>query len=175
MDTSPKLTQAQVKYIQQVTGKFLFDARAIDNTMMHAINDIASSGNVESIYAVTIYFLNYAASYPDAKVIYQASDMILIVDSDATYSVHPKAQSRVGRYLYLENKEQTQFNGPALVLAKIIKNVMTSAAKAEVGALYMNAQEVLAVRQCLIELGHPQPATLWKQITVQSRRALRIF
>jgi hypothetical protein len=36
---------------------------------------------------------------------------------------------------------------------------MASAAEAEVAALYMNAQEMVPMRQCLIELGHPQPPT----------------
>ena len=36
---------------------------------------------------------------------------------------------------------------------------MVSAAEAELGALYSNAQEILPMRQCLKELGHPQPAT----------------
>ena len=40
-----------------------------------------------------------------------------------------------------------QFNGPILILAKIIKNVMASAAKAEVAALYLSAQEALAIQQ----------------------------
>ena len=40
--------------------------------------------------------------------------------------------------------------------------MMASAAKAEVSALYINAQEALSIRQCLIELGHPQPATPMK-------------
>ena len=52
-----------------------------------------------------------------------------------------------------------QFNGAILVLARVIKNVMASAAEAELGALFSNAQEVLPMRQCLKELGHPQPAT----------------
>ena len=39
---------------------------------------------------------------------------------------------------------------------------MASAAAAEVGALYMTVQEALAIRQCLIELGHPQPPTPMK-------------
>ena len=40
---------------------------------------------------------------------------------------------------------------------------MASAAEAEVGALYyMNAQEAPTIRQCIIELGHPQPATPMK-------------
>ena len=85
--------------------------------------------------------------------------MILQGDSDTAYLVCPEARSRLGGYLYLGNKALTQFNGPVLVLAKVIKNVMASAAEAEVGALYTNAQEILPMRQCLEELGHKQPAT----------------
>ena len=36
---------------------------------------------------------------------------------------------------------------------------MASAAEAEVGALFMNAQEAVAIRTCLEEMGHPQQAT----------------
>ena len=39
---------------------------------------------------------------------------------------------------------------------------MASAAEAKVAAFYLNAQEALAIRQCLIKLGHPQPSTLLK-------------
>mmetsp|Transcript_2562 Transcript_2562/g.5252 ORF Transcript_2562/g.5252 Transcript_2562/m.5252 type:complete len:157 (-) Transcript_2562:130-600(-) len=130
--------------------------------MIHAINAIASEDDVRSTYNATIYFLNYAASNPNAEVLYRASDMILNVESNAAYLVHPKALSRAGGYLFLGNAARTQFNGPILVLAKIIKNVMASAAEAEVGALYTNAQEAIAIRQCLIELGHPQPPTPMK-------------
>jgi hypothetical protein len=38
-----QLTAEQIKFLQRVTGNFLFYARAIDNTMLHAINDIASA------------------------------------------------------------------------------------------------------------------------------------
>ena len=50
-------------------------------------------------------------------------------------------------------------SGPMLALARVIKNVMASAAEAEVGALLMNAQEAVAIRNALNEMGHPQPAT----------------
>ena len=50
-------------------------------------------------------------------------------------------------------------NSPIWVLAKVIKNVMASAAEAEVGSLFMNAQEAVSTRTCLIEMGHPQPPT----------------
>ena len=87
LDNSPPLTATQIKYIQQVTGKFLFYARAIDNTMSHGINEIASSPNLESTFDATTYFLNYAACNPNAEILYRASDMVLQVDSDAAYLV----------------------------------------------------------------------------------------
>ena len=46
-----------------------------------------------------------------------------------------------------------------MVITKIIKNVMASAAEAEVAALFLTAQEMVPLRQCLIDLGHPQSAT----------------
>jgi hypothetical protein len=85
--------------------------------------------------------------------------MVLRVDSDAAYLVAPEARSRAGGYHYLSDKEGQTFNGPVMVLAKVIKNVMASAAEAELGALFMNGQEAVALRNCLVAMGHPQPAT----------------
>jgi len=65
----------------------------------------------------------------------------------------------MGGYHFLGNKDQQLFNGLLLVLAKIIKNVMGSVAESEIGALYVNAQADVLIRTCLIEMGHPQPAT----------------
>ena len=48
-------------------------------------------------------------------------------------------------------------NGSVAVIAKIIKNVVASAAEAEVGALFMNAQLAAPMRTTLEELGWPQP------------------
>ena len=42
--------------------------------------------------------LTYVKTYPDAKVRYHASDMILHIDSDAAYLVMPGAKSRVAGY-----------------------------------------------------------------------------
>ena len=38
-------------------------------------------------------FLNYAASNPDAEIIFHASNMLYKIDLDATYLVYPEAQS----------------------------------------------------------------------------------
>ncbi|OEU20461.1 hypothetical protein FRACYDRAFT_181335 [Fragilariopsis cylindrus CCMP1102] len=160
-DLTNNLDEDQIKFIQRVTGKFLFYARAIDDTMLHAINDIASStaNGTEATLAATRYFLNYAASNPNGQIIYRASDMILRIDSDAVYLVRPEARSGAGGYHYLGSKDGTLFNGPILVLAKIIKNVMASAAEAEVAGIYLNATEAVSERNCLIDMGHPQPPT----------------
>jgi hypothetical protein len=89
--------------------------------------------------------------------------MILYVISDAAYLVCPMARSRVGGYHYMGNKDGKLFNAAIFVLAKVIKNVMASAAESEVGSLFMNGQEAISSRNCLINMGHPQPAT--KMIT----------
>ena len=131
-DTSPAMSQAEIKFKQRAVGKFLFYARAIDNTMLHALNDIATSPDTTSTNAAVKYFLNYAACNPSASIIYRQSDMQLSVESDAAYLVCPEARSRAGGYHYLSNNGHTTFNGPITVVAKIIKHVMASAAEAEI-------------------------------------------
>jgi hypothetical protein len=50
-------------------------------------------------------------------------------------------------------------NGAVLNIAQLIKAVMSMAAEAELGALYINAQEAVPMRQLLTEMGHTQPRT----------------
>ena len=95
----------------------------------------------------------------EPQIQYQASDIILNFDSDESYLVEPEARIRMGGFHFLGNKEGKLFNGPILVLAKVIRNVMASAAEAEIGGLFMNAQEAVPERTTLIEMGHPQPPT----------------
>ena len=109
-----------------------------------------------------IHFLNYAGTHPDAKKIYKATDMILTIDSDAAYLVASQGRNRAGGYQYMGNKDGNLMNGSILVIAKIIKNVVASAAEAEVGALFINAQLAAPMRTTLEELGHQQPPTPMK-------------
>ena len=50
-------------------------------------------------------------------------------------------------------------NRAVLVVAQIIKAVMSSAAEAELGTLYINCREAIPARHTLIKMGHPQPPT----------------
>jgi hypothetical protein len=104
--------------------------------------------------------LDYCASQEEAIITYNSSKMILAVHSDAGYANEKKARSRAGGHFFLSNNEpDPPNNGAILTNATIIKNVMSSAAEAEIGALYLNAREAVYLRQILIEMGHPQPPT----------------
>ena len=105
-------------------------------------------------------FLDYALSNPDAIVTYHASNMVLAAHSDASYLSETKARSRAGGHFFCTKDEQYPANnGAVLTVSQIIKAVMSSAAEAELGALYINAREAIPMRNLLTEMGHPQPPT----------------
>ena len=51
-------------------------------------------------------------------------------------------------------------NGEVMTIAQIIKPVMSSAAEAELAALFINCWEAVPARHALEEMGHKQPPTL---------------
>jgi hypothetical protein len=55
-------------------------------------------------------------------------------------------------------------NGAILIISKVLKNVMSSAAEAEIGAFSINAKEGAVLRTTLEELGHKQPPTPMERI-----------
>ena len=125
------------------------------------MNEIAcdASDGTEKALEAAQYLLSYIASNPRPKTRLHASDMALQVGSDAAFNVRPKGRSRAGGYHYLGSKNNDMLNAPILALPKVIKGVMDSAAEAEVAAIHMNAHEAVPIRQCLEEMGYPQPAT----------------
>ena len=59
-----------------------------------------------------------------------------------------------------QEKEEEDFNnGPVHNVAQIIRNVMTSAADAEIGALFINSRQAIPAQHLLEEMGHRQPPT----------------
>ncbi len=89
--------------------------------------------------------------------------MILNVHSDASYLSTPKARSQAGGYFFLgslpHDGDPIRLNGAIHITCTILKLVAASAAKAELGPLFLNAQEAKIMRLILFELGHPQPPT----------------
>ena len=158
----PELDNDKKKFIQQVLGTFLYYARAVDSTMLVALSAIASEQAHPT--AATLQkvkqFLDYAASQEEAVLTYHASDMVLAIHSDASYLSESKARSRAGGHFFMSNDHaDPPNNGAVLNIAQIIRAVMSSAAEAEIGAMYINAREAVPTRKTLEELGHPQPKT----------------
>jgi hypothetical protein len=105
-------------------------------------------------------FLDYVASQEEAVLTFRASDMILAIHSDASYLSEAKARSRAGGHFFMSSDEDIpRGNGAILNISQIIKAVMSSAAEAELGALFINAKLAVPIRTTLVELGHPQPKT----------------
>ena len=100
--------------------------------------------------------------HPDATIRYRASDMILRLHSDASYLSEAKARSRGAGHFYLADKPSNlpvRNNGALLTTSVIMRNVMSSAAEAECGALFNNTREAVPLRISLTEMGYPQPPT----------------
>jgi hypothetical protein len=90
-DTSPPLNKADKKFVQEVTGVFLYYARAVDSTMLVALSAIATEQGAptQNTLKKVHQFLDYAATHPNAIVTYKASDMILAIHLDASYLSEP--------------------------------------------------------------------------------------
>ena len=145
-------------------GSCLYYARAIDGSILPALNEISTIQAQPTMNTLRKCrrVLDYLHSHQHAYIRYRASDMQLQVDSDAAYLVLPKAKSRVAGYYHLTNAStngKSFYNGPIHIECKALRHVVSSAAEAEVAALYHNAQQLLPIRRALIGLGHPQPAT----------------
>jgi hypothetical protein len=168
--TDVVLDAANVKRVQEIVGVLLYYARAVDPTLLTALGTIASQqarATAATLRAVT-QVLNYCATHPNAVIRYRASDMVLWTHSDASYLTAPKARSRAAGYHFLSTRPThlpqasdppPPDNGPIHVLCQIMRPVLSSAAEAEIGALFLNAKQACPFRVALEELGHPQPAT----------------
>ena len=165
-DTTEILNPASIKRLQEIIGTFLYYARAVDNTMLVALGTLGSAqtkGTKQTMEAA-VNLLNYAATHPNAKVRFHASEMVLHIHSDASYLSEPEAKSRVGGYFFLDGKdnpdplsEPPKINGAIHVESTIMRNVMASAAEAETGGLFVNGQAGQPIINTLTEMGHPQP------------------
>jgi hypothetical protein len=90
---------------------------------------------------LTKQFLDYMSTMEEAILTFHASDMVLAIHSDASYLSEPNARSRAGSHMFMAGKENIpRNNGAVLNISQIIKAVMSSAAEAELGALFINTK-----------------------------------
>ena len=104
-DTSEETNKRDTQRVQSITGTFLYYSRAIDPTMLVALNEIAAVQSKPTIKTIgkCNRLMDYAATYPNAKLRSFATDMVLHVDSDAAYLVQDNARSRIAGYYILSS------------------------------------------------------------------------
>jgi hypothetical protein len=135
--SSPVLSNKDVNKLQKLAGTLLYYARTVDPTLIMPINVLASeqSNATEVTADKVIKLLNYCNSHPETKLRYHASDMILHIHSDASYLSENEAKSRAGGFFYIGSNAKTDKKltiGAILIISKVLKHVMSSAAEAEI-------------------------------------------
>jgi hypothetical protein len=128
------------------------------------INVLASeqSNATEVTADKVIKLLNYCNTHTETKNHYHASYMILHIHSDASYLSENEGKSRAGGFFYMGNTNKNDkklTHGAILIVSKVLKHVMPSAAEAEIGSVLINAKEGAVLRTTLEEMGHTQPPT----------------
>ncbi len=143
-----------------VAETLLYYARAVNTIILSALSSIATeqAKPMQETMKKLKQLFDYCATQEHAIITYNASQMILAIHSDARYCNEKNARSQAGGHFALSNNEKFPLNnGAILTKASIIKAVMSSAAKAELGALFLNGKEAVYLHQILSKMGHPQP------------------
>jgi hypothetical protein len=154
-DTSPTADSKDTIRIQEVLGTLLYYAQAVNCTMITAIGSISTqqaNATTATMKAIT-QLLNYCATHPNGVVRYYSSDMILYIESDASYLSETKARSRTAGYHYLSNNppqpnqppapkndQSPPMNGAIIVSCKVMREVLPSASEVELAALFYNGK-----------------------------------
>ena len=99
------------------------------------------------------HLIDYCRMYPNNYLIFTACDMILHIQSDASYLSRRYARSVAGG-------KPTAIINPLDVLCQIIDVIISFAFEAEYSALFMNARHAVYLRNILEDLGYPQPPTI---------------
>ena len=161
-DTTKPLNEAGVRRVQQIVGALLWIRRAVNNKLLVALSVIVCqhASATEATNMAIHQLLGYCATYPDDGILYRASDMVLAGRADAGFNNETKARSRAGAHIFLsENESIPRWNGPILTIARIMKYVVSSAAEAEMIALFLTAKEMVPLQNTLTEMGWKQPPT----------------
>jgi hypothetical protein len=158
-DATPFATPEQKHELQVVVETLLYYARTVDPSILTAVHELGSiqSNPTTKDMLKMERLLQYVRSHQHYGIRYHASSMQLQIQSDASYLCRTKARSVLGGLHYLGSAEQ--INGPFYCASKVISCVVTSAAEAELGAAFQNAQKGAQFRNTLTELGYPQPTT----------------
>ena len=163
VDSSPPLPADQINLLQQITGCFLYYTRGVDATMLLTVDHISreQSHGTEATLKKAIRLLEYAATFPNATIVYYPSDMVLMSNVDGSYNSELNACSRAAAFHYLGRLNDPDFiNGPIECLTTIIPTVVASAAETEYASLFIGGKSLLPLRYTLDDMNCIQPSTV---------------
>ena len=152
---SQSLDNKGIQYFQASVGELLFYGQAVDTKVLVALNAIGNTQAVdtESTNEAIEHLLDYLVTYPNNGILYSARKMVLAAHSDSIFQNESKGQRRARAHIFLEEDEPIpRWNGPILTIAQAIKFAMSSAAEAELGAIFITAKRLVPMRQTLIEM-----------------------
>jgi hypothetical protein len=160
-DESAAASAADITRAQGIIGILLYYARSVDPTLIVPLSTIASrlsTATTTTMDAVS-HLLEYCSTKPIATIRYYMLDIKLKIHSDASYLSEPNAKSRIGGYFFLGNRKHPRCtslsNGPLLCQSNDLKQVVSSVAEAEYGALFVNAKTGTVTRKTIKEMGQP--------------------
>ena len=128
-DTSPPTTKEEITYIQQVLGRILYYAIAVDLTVLFALSTITSKQAKETKTTLknVRQLLEYLTTNPDTTIIFHASDMILNIHPEASYLSTKSAKSRASGQVFLgsvpKDGEPITLNNATFTLCTILNFV----------------------------------------------------
>ena len=102
---SPPLSVSNKKFVQEVTGTFLYYALAVNPIILTALGSITShqANQMEHTMKKAKQFLDYAATHPDAILTYHGSDIVLAGHRSASYLSETKPRRRTEGNLFMSN------------------------------------------------------------------------
>ena len=132
-------------------------------TILHALNSIAADSfkPTEHTLEQVEQLLDYMNTNPNAFVRYHASNMIFYVHSDSLFMSSGCGRSRTGGYVFLDSlpmdRTLIKLNENITIICVILNIFTASATEAELGELFLDAQEVRIRQPTMYEMGHRQP------------------
>jgi hypothetical protein len=161
-DTSPKLSPEKAKECQRIIGAILYKARIVQPSALEACNRIQAElhAPTERTLEKIDRLLAYLASYPNPKLVFHASDMILHAQSDASDNSLPGSKAMLGGIFFFGMKNNPDMiNGPVHTLCMKAPMVTTGAGDSETAGAFFNSQMAIRIRNAARDMGYPQPTT----------------
>ena len=158
-DASVTLSTQEMKELQSIIGDCQYLAivifASISTAVLHLSHEkahptVKTAKKVERL-------LQYMAAFPEPTRTYHASDMVLVIQSDASHDSLQGSKDVCGGVYYLGWKKNPYLvNHPFAYMCKIIRFITNSAGESEYAGLFMNGQCGYNYRETLADFGYPQ-------------------